>query len=136
MTEEQQSKVDEFLRNRKPFYIDSSTLGIKVVNGNDANMDFAHIFYKYGYPWLTTIRGYVMENEFIMIYTDDYEIPNCTVALLQHLFIFFPNTIWIGLGCIKGEPGEIWKPRFIVERDSKYLPYIKEHEGIERNKHF
>lgn len=124
MTEEQQKKVNNFLTNRIPFYIDSSNLCIKVITGQESSEDFAHIFYKYRWPWLTTIRGYVSPNKFIMIYQDDYEIPNCTMALIQNLFIFFPKILWIGLGCIKGEPGDIWKPRFIVERDSKYMPYV------------
>lgn len=123
MTKEQQEKVNNFLNNRTPFYIDSQNIDLRVITGNDSNLEFTKIFYKLHYPWLTTIRGYVMPDEYLMIYQDDYEIPNCAVALIQYLFAYFPKVKWIGLGCIKGEPGEIWKPRFVIEKDSKYIPH-------------
>lgn len=51
-----------------------------------------------------------------MLYWNDYEIPNVNVSLFSYLFEYFPTIKWIGLGCYKGQVGEIWKPKLVVTR--------------------
>ena len=115
------NKITNFLKERNPFYVDSDTLTIKLPLGKDRDMDFAHILGNYSTPWLFTMRGYYKE-DYAMLYINDYEIPNCNLSLIQYLFAYFPTIKWIGLGCIKGEPGEYWKPRYIIHRDDPTMP--------------
>ena len=108
---------DEFLKTRYPFWIDQNNLDIKFPTGMDKNDRLDKILAKYNQPWLFTVRGYYIPDKYIMLYTMDYEIPNCNISLIQYLLNYFPTIKWIGLGCIKGKPGEFWRPRMIYVRD-------------------
>lgn len=111
----------EFLEKRTPIYIDNETALSVLVNNTDLkNKKFSEIFFKLHYPWLNTTRGYILNNH-MMLYVNDYEIPNVNVVLFQYLFTYLPNIEWIGLGCIKGEKGELWKPRLVIRKDNTDL---------------
>jgi hypothetical protein len=56
------------------------------------------------------------EDEYIMIYWNDFEVPNINASLFSYLFEFFPTIKWVGLGCNKGEIGQVWKPKFKITR--------------------
>ena len=110
---------EEFLIKRKPFYIDSDTVLVKFPTSRHANVSHAQWFTETGYPYCHTIRGYLMEgveHPFIMLYWNDYEVPNISTPAFSYLFEFFPQIEFIGLGCHKGKPGEIWKPKMAVVR--------------------
>lgn len=112
---------NEFLEKRTPIYIDNETALSVLVNNTDLkNKKFSEIFFKLHYPWLNTTRGYILNNH-MMLYVNDYEIPNVNVVLFQYLFTYLPNIEWIGLGCIKGEKGELWKPRLVIRKDNTDL---------------
>lgn len=110
------SKVQEFLNNRTPLFIDEN-VKIVVIKGTKYNRPLIEILQDYGYSWLGINRGYHKDNH-IMLYVNDFQIPNCNVILLQALFAYFPEVEWIGLGCLVGEPGEEWKPRLIVSKNA------------------
>lgn len=112
--------VDEFNTKRKPFYIDLDTLLVRFPDGKHSNMSHAEWFADYGIPWAHMVRGYYMkteEDEFVVIYWNDFEIPNVTAALFPYLFEHFVNIKWIGLGCNKGKLGEVWRPKLKVFRE-------------------
>lgn len=112
---------NEFLEKRTPIYIDNETALSVLVNNTDLkNKTFSEIFFKLHYPWLNTTRGYILNNH-MMLYVNDYEIPNVNVVLFQYLFTYLPDIEWIGLGCIKGEKGELWKPRLVIRKDNTDL---------------
>ena len=112
---------NEFLEKRTPIYIDNETALSVLVNNTDLkNKKFSEIFFKLHYPWLNTTRGYIFNNH-MMLYVNDYEIPNVNVVLFQYLFTYLPDIEWIGLGCIKGEKGELWKPRLVIRKDNTDL---------------
>ena len=111
--------VQEFHEIRKPFYIDDNTLLVKFAPGKFLNASHAEWFTEYSIPWYNMIRGYLMETEnhqedYIMLYQNNFNIPNITVQVVSYLFSHFPYVKWIGLGCYKGEPGEIWRPQMQV----------------------
>lgn len=104
------SKIEEFLENRIPLYIDEN-VRIHVVPKNNRKDSLINILQKDGYSWIATTRGYYNEQEqYVMLYTNNFEIPNCYVLLIQAIFAYFPNIKWVGLGCIVGEPGDYWEP--------------------------
>jgi len=110
----------EFLSARKPFYIDSDTLLVKFSPGKYMDMCISQWFTEYNISYQFKIRGYLMETEnheedFLMIYWNNYSIPNISIEVLSYLFRFFPHIKWIGLGCHIGKLGEIWKPQLKVE---------------------
>jgi hypothetical protein len=76
---------------------------------------------KYGYNWLFAIRGYYWPGSHVMLYIGDYECPNCTVLVTSYIFASFPDIKYIGLGCNKGNPGEIWPPKIIIAKDINCL---------------
>jgi hypothetical protein len=118
-----------FLSERTPLYIDNETAQAVLVNNSTLkDATFAEIFSHLHYPWLFTTRGYIKDNH-IILYINDYDIPNINVSLLQYLFTYFPNIDWIGLGCIKGDPGEWWKPRLVVRRNNSDL--VNENKSTE-----
>jgi hypothetical protein len=111
----------EFLEERTPIYIDNETaLAILVNNSDLKNKTFSEIFFKLRYPWINTTRGY-LKDDHLMLYVNDYEIPNVNVYLFPYLFTHFPQINWVGLGCIKGNPGDIWKPRLIIRKSDNDL---------------
>lgn len=111
----------QFLSDRTPVYVDNETaLLVLVTNSDLKNKNFSEIVFKLHYPWLNTTRGYILNNH-LVLYVNDYEIPNVNCVLFQYLFTYLPNIDWIGLGCIKGNIGEEWKPRLVVRRNNTDL---------------
>lgn len=109
----------EFNSTRKPLYIDSETLLVKFPTQRHMKVPHAVWFSETGIPYIHTIRGYYWEtpeDTFLMLYWDDFEVPNVTTATFSYLFEFFPKVNWIGLGCNKKAPGEIWPPKFKILR--------------------
>lgn len=118
-----------FLSERTPLYIDNETAQAVIVNNSTLkDATFAEIFSHLHYPWLFTTRGYIRDNH-IILYVNDYDIPNINISLLQYLFTYFPSIDWVGLGCIKGNPGEWWKPRLVVRRNNSDL--VNENKSTE-----
>lgn len=109
---------NEFHNNRTPFYIDNETLLIKMASNKYKDWTHVKWFNEINYPFLHTIRGYFIEGEdpHIIIYWNDFEIPNANFSLLSYLFEYFPTIKWIGVGCNKGKVGEEWKPKLKVTR--------------------
>lgn len=109
--------LEEFHLNRKPLYIDNDTLLVRFPTSKHMNCSHSEWFTDLGIPWCHTIRGYYYktdEEEFIMVYWNNFEIPNVTVLLVNYLFEHFPNLSWIGLGCKVGQVGELWEPQIKV----------------------
>ena len=109
-------KIQEFLDKRTPVWLHPETILMHIVSNTDRNSTFQEIFMKLHIPWLFTTRGYIYENHMIL-YINDYEIPNINVSLLNYIFAYFPDIEWIGLGCNKGNPGEFWEPKLKVYRE-------------------
>jgi len=112
--------LEEFHQKRKPFYIDGDSLLVKFSDTRHANMSHAEWFADYGYPWAHTVRGYYLKTEtdsFVMIYWNDFEIPNIVFTIIPYIFEHFLDIKWIGLGCKKGKIGEIWEPKFKVYKN-------------------
>jgi len=104
----------EFLQKRKPIYVDpDSGLATIVSNQNLKDKNFAEILSNQKIYWLNTIRGYIMDDH-LMLYINDYEIPNFAIGTCIYFFNFFPDIKWIGLGCNKGCVGEVWPPKLKV----------------------
>ena len=61
------------------------------------------------------IRGYIWKKEgFIHIYIGDFEIPHSIdIEILQLMMEY--NISQLYLGCNKGNVGEIWKPKLIID---------------------
>lgn len=108
--------VEEFHTNRVPFYIDSDTGIVKTPSSKFLNDSHAAWFSKEGIPYLHTVRGYIYDS-FVMIYVNNFEIPNVSILIVDYLFAYFPNIKWIGLGCDRGKVGEIWKPKYKIYRN-------------------
>lgn len=109
----------EFHQIRKPFVIDPESLLVRFPAAKHMNVSHAEWFTDVGYVWVHTVRGYYMkteDDEYIMIYWNDFEVPNVNASLFSYLFEFFPTIKWVGLGCNKGEIGQVWKPKFKVTR--------------------
>jgi len=106
----------EFLSKRTPIWLHPETVLLHIVSSQDRNSTFQDIFMKLGIPWLFTTRGYIYEDH-MMLYINDYEIPNVNVSLLNYVFAYFPDVKWIGLGCNKGKEGEFWEPKLKVYRN-------------------
>lgn len=118
LEETQQSeaqKIEEFLEKRLPVWLHPETALLHIVSNQERNMNFQEIFMRLHIPWLFTTRGYIYEDHMIL-YINDYEIPNVNVSLLNYIFAYFPDIEWVGLGCNKGKQGEFWKPKLKVYR--------------------
>ena len=118
MTEEEKKAEKEFLCSRIPFFLDENS-NVVIPTTNYQNNRHLDIMDKYNYNWHSNVRGYIDPDNFVMMYIADYEIPNVTAWLIQYIFNKFPNIKWIGLGCIKGKPGEYWRPRMVIVRDNE-----------------
>ena len=113
--------VGEFNTIRRPFYFDMDTMLVKFPDARHANMSHAEWFADYGLPWAHMVRGYYWKHngeEFVMIYWNDFEIPNVTAIIFCYIFEHFTNIKWIGIGCEKGKLGEIWQPKLKVFRSN------------------
>ena len=109
----------EFFEARRPFYIDNQSLSIYFSDTKHSNVSIAQWLNDIHYSYLHTIRGYYMKTEteeFLMIYIDDYAIPNMAITMISYLFNYFPTANWIGVGAIEGKKGEIWKPKLKIFR--------------------
>ena len=111
----------EFLEKRIPFWLEDETLRITIPSSSDRNDVHTHLSKKFGYAWIFAIRGYWWPNSHVMLYTGNYETPNMTNYVCSYLFEYFKDINWIGLGCHIGKPGEIWKPKLCVLRDSSMM---------------
>ena len=80
-------KVQDFLNNRIPFYIDEN-VRIKIIKGDKSNRPLIEILQDQGYSWISTIRGYIMDDH-AMLYVNDFQTPNCNTILIQALFAYF-----------------------------------------------
>lgn len=110
----------EFHNKRQPLYLDDN-LNIKMGTGKYSNMSHAKWFNDISYPYVHTVRGYYMkteDDEFIMLYWNDYEVPNINMSVLSFIFEYFPDLKWIGLGCHIGKVGEIWEPKYMIYRNN------------------
>lgn len=112
--------VQEFHTIRKPLYLDPDTLLVRFPTSKHMNSSHAEWFQDIGVPFVHTVRGYyykIEDEEYVVLYWNDFEIPNLNVSILTYIFEYFPNIQWIGLGCHKGEVGEIWKPKLIIKKN-------------------
>lgn len=102
---------------RVPLYLDIDTLNVKLAKGKYADMSHAEWFNEIGYPFVHTVRGYYVktdDDEYIMLYWNDFEVPNINVSLFSYIFSYFPTLKWLGLGCHIGKEGEFWKPKYKI----------------------
>lgn len=112
--------LEEFHKDRKPLYIHPETLLVKFPSAKHMNSSHAEWFNDEGIPFIHTIRGYYSDKDgYVMLYSNDFEIPDVVVKFLCYIFEYFPKITWIGLGCNKGKVGEIWEPKLKVFRDGK-----------------
>ena len=111
----------EFLEKRTPIWLEGEDLHISRPSSTDGNDMHAFLSKKYGYNWLFAIRGYYWPGSHVMLYIGDYECPNCTCLVTSYIFCCFPDIKYIGFGCNKGKPGEIWEPKITVVRDINCL---------------
>lgn len=105
---------------REPLYIDLDTLNIKVAKGKYSKMSHAEWFNECNIPFVHTVRGYYLKNdqdEFIMLYWNDFEVPNMNASVYSQIFSYFPNIKWLGLGCHIGKVGTCWNPKYIIIRN-------------------
>ena len=107
----------EFLETRVPFWLEGDDLRVTIPSANDRNEIHSYLSKKFGFSWMFAIRGYIWPNSHIQLYTANYNIPNVTVYVISYLFELFKDIKYIGLGCIIGNPGEIWKPQLVVYHD-------------------
>lgn len=111
---------EEFLKARTPVYIDDNTgILLKVSQANLKDQPFTTIFYELKIPWLNTTRGYLYK-DFLVLYVNDYEIPNLNMIINQYLFSHLKDIKWIGYGCYKSKPGEFWEPKLKVYRNDLF----------------
>ena len=115
-------KLQKFLDNRIPFFIDEN-VRIKVIKGDKSNRPLIDILQDSGYSWISINRGYILDDH-AMLYVNDFQTPNCNIILIQALFAYFPNISWIGLGCLVGNPGEIWEPRLKIYKNAPLYEYV------------
>ena len=107
----------EFLKQRVPFWLEDETLRITIPSNSDYNDIHSHLSKKFGYNWLFAIRGYYWPGSHAMLYTGDYEIPNCTIYVAAYILNYWPDIKYVGFGCEKGKPGDLWKPKLVVSRE-------------------
>ncbi len=111
----------EFLEKRIPIWLEGDDLHISTPSGMDKNNMHAMLTKKYGYNWIYSIRGYYWPGSHVQLYISDYECPNCTTLVTSYIFSYFPDIKYIGFGCNKGKPGEIWPPKIIIIRDMNMI---------------
>ena len=107
----------EFLEKRTPIWLEGEDLHVSTPSSNDKNNFHAFLSKKYGYNWLFCIRGYYWPGRCVILYIGDYECPNCTTLVAPYLFNYFPDIKYVGFGCNKGKPGELWDPKIIIAKD-------------------
>ena len=106
--------MNNFLEERQPVYIDNDTgIALQVTNTNLKDKPFTYIFKELRVVWLNTTRGYLYDNHLIL-YVNDFEIPNLNFVMMQYLFQHFNEIEWIGLGLHKGKKDTFWEPKLKV----------------------
>lgn len=113
---------EEFHSIRKPFYIDPQTGLVKFPAAKYMNKSHSEWFTDLGYQWCSIVRGYFWEtddheDDHLVIYADNYNVPGTNINILVYLFAHFPTVKWIGLGCYIGKQGEKWEPQFKMYRN-------------------
>lgn len=113
--------LEEFYKTNKPFYIDPSTGTAHIPPAKYYNKSHAEWFTDMNYQWIGTVRGRFFstpdaENDHILLYVNNFNIPGTNIEIIVYLFEHFPTIKWIGLGCYKGELGEEWKPQLKISR--------------------
>ena len=111
----------EFLEKRTHIWLEGDDLHISTPSNMDKNDMHAFLSKKYGYNWMFAIRGYYWPGSHVMLYIGDYECPNCTTLVAPYIFNYFQDINYIGFGCDKGKPGEIWTPKILVARNINCL---------------
>lgn len=111
----------EFLEKRTPIWLEGDDLHISTPSSSDRNDMHHFLSKKYGYNWLYAIRGYYWPGSHVMLYSFDYETPNCTTMVAAYLFNYFPDIKYVGFGCDKGKVGELWHPKICIIRDVNYI---------------
>lgn len=111
----------EFLEKRTPIWLEGEDLHVSTPGASDRNDMHTFLSKKYGYNWLFAIRGYYWPGSHVMLYIGDYECPNCTTLVAPYLFYYFPDIKYVGFGCNKGNPGEIWPAKILIVRDKSCL---------------
>jgi len=111
----------EFLEKRIPIWLEGEDLHVSRPSTTDGNDMHAFLSKKYGYSWMFAIRGYYLPGSHIQLYIGDYECPNCTTLVAPYLFEYFKDIKYIGFGCNKGKPGEIWPAKITIVRDQSCL---------------
>ena len=111
----------EFLEKRIPIWLEGEDLHISRPSSTDGNDMHAFLCKKYGYNWLFALRGYYWPGSHVQIYIGDYECPNCTTLVAPYIFSYFPDIKYIGFGCNKDKPGEIWQPKIIIIREMNMI---------------
>lgn len=82
--------LEEFHRIRKPFFIHPDTLLVIFPAQKHMNVSHAQWFTEMSYVYVHTIRGYYWkdeEDEYIMMYWNDFEIPNVNASIFAYLFV-------------------------------------------------
>ena len=110
----------EFLEKRIPIWLEGDDLHVATPSQQDKNDMHAFLSKKYHYNWMFAIRGYYWPGSHVVLYIGDYECPNCTTLVIPYLFQYFPDIKYIGFGCDKGKPGEIWQPKITAIRNMNY----------------
>ena len=111
----------EFLEKRTPIWLEGEDLHVSTPSNMDRMNIHAMLTKKYGYNFMFCIRGYYWPGSHVQLYIADYECPNCTLLVTTYLFQYFPDIKYIGFGCNKGKPGEIWPAKIVVARDMNCL---------------
>ena len=119
-----EEKEEAFHKSRKMFYLNDYGV-IKFISSSNKKETHAKWFSDHDIPFLGTMRGYYKEGDkdkkeesFIMIYINDFEVPSqMATGVLNYLFEYFPSISFIGLGAIRGERGDLWKPRLVIHRN-------------------
>jgi len=108
----------EFLEKRIPIWLEGSDLHISRPSSiSDRNDMHAFLSKRYGYDWIFSIRGYYWPGSHVQLYSGDYETPNCTTLVANYIFNYFTDINYVGFGCNKGKPGEIWTPKVCIIRN-------------------
>ncbi len=114
--------MEEFYKTNKPFLIDPNSGVVKFPPVKYYDKSHAEWFTEMGYTWIGVIRGRVFltenDNDHILLYTNNFNIPGTNIDVLVYLFEHFPTVKWIGLGCYIGKPGEEWRPQLKVYKNS------------------
>lgn len=103
----------DFHKGRLPFCVIDNVM----VLPPNCHVNSTHVewFQDMEIPFINTVRGYIIENH-ILLYVNDFEIPNIDTHFLAYLFIRYPELEWVGLGCVKGVIGDEWKPKFVIRK--------------------